>query len=213
MTERLLYACSSNAGKLREFRSAAEGAPQDERFHVASLPDLSNISPPPENGSTFAENAASKALYYSTFTAELVFADDSGLTVDALGGAPGVYSARFAGDDASDEANNRLLLERMEHISDRSASFECAIALACAGGVLGVFSGSARGEILQTASAGQNGFGYDPLFFFPPRQQSFADLSPSDKWLVSHRGQAFRRMLDYLSNPTRESATARVPLP
>ena len=152
MTERLLCACSSNAGKLREFQSAAESGQQHQQFQVAILPDLTRIPPPPENGSTFAENAASKALYYSNFTSELVFADDSGLTVDALGGAPGVYSARFAGEGASDEANNLLLLERMEQISDRGASFECAIALACAGGVLGVFSGSARGEILRTTS-------------------------------------------------------------
>ena len=128
MTERLLYACSSNAGKLREFQSAAEGASLHERFHVASLPDLPSISPPSETARPLPKTAASKALYYSNFTAELVFADDSGLTVDALGGAPGVYSARFAGDGASDEANNRLLLESMEHISDRGASFECAIA-------------------------------------------------------------------------------------
>ncbi len=182
----MLYACSSNPGKLREFR-------------VPPLPGLERIPAPVESGSSFEENASTKAAFYSGFSTELVFADDSGLSVDALDGAPGIYSARFAGQGATDEANNDLLLRCMSEIHQRTASYECVIALAQAGRVLQTFSGSVRGEVLSRRSAGTHGFGYDPLFFFPPLNKSFAELDPEQKWQVSHRGKAFRLMLQYLS--------------
>jgi XTP/dITP diphosphohydrolase len=132
-----------------------------------------------------------------------VFADDSGLVVDALAGAPGIYSARFAGPDADDQSNNTLLLDKLRGVetSRRTARFVCTIALAQAGKVLRTFTGSAEGRILE-APVGTNGFGYDPLFYFPELDKGFAELPPEVKWAHSHRGKAFRAMLEWLrTNP------------
>ena len=126
---RVLYACSTNPGKLREFALAAREFARTA-YRVESLPSLNHINAPEENGLTFKENACLKAVYYSNFTAELVFTDDSGIEADALGGEPGVYSARFAGPDATDAANNKLLLERLADSADRRARFVSVIALA-----------------------------------------------------------------------------------
>ncbi|HEX4168401.1 MAG TPA: RdgB/HAM1 family non-canonical purine NTP pyrophosphatase [Bryobacteraceae bacterium] len=200
MIETLLYVCSSNPGKLREFRAAA--LPEEllqNRLRIEALPLLEQIPAPAETGASFLENASLKARFYSGFTSELVFADDSGLAVEALGGAPGVLSARFAGEDATDEANNDLLLRRMAEITERTAFFECVIALARARQVLRTFKGSVRGQILREPSLGAHGFGYDPLFFYPPFHKSFAELETQEKWKVSHRGEAFRQMLNHLS--------------
>ena len=199
MRETLLYACSSNAGKLREFRGAALPSGLQGRLRVEALPSLGQIPPPAETGASFLENASLKAAFYSRFTRELVFADDSGLVVDALGGAPGIVSARFAGEDATDEANNDLLLRQMIEITKRTASFECVVALARSGQILRTFTGSVGGQILLERSGGEHGFGYDPLFFYPPLHKSFGELEMEEKWKVSHRGEAFREMLEYLS--------------
>jgi XTP/dITP diphosphohydrolase len=194
----ILHACSSNAGKLAEFSLAAEQA-AGGKFQIWPLPGLTQIAPPEESGKTFAENAVLKALYYSRFSEELVFADDSGLEVDALGGAPGIFSARFAGPDASDEENNRLLLEKVLGGQPRGARFVTAIALAKAGGVITVAHGSVAGTIL-TEARGAGGFGYDPLFFYPPLQRSFAELSDPEKFAVSARGNATRNLLGWLAD-------------
>jgi len=187
-----VYACSSNPGKLREFALAAPGV------CVETLPNLSTIAPPEETGTTFEENARLKAVYYSAFTPELIFADDSGLEVDALAGAPGVHSARYAGPNATDAENNALLLHNLGNQARRSARFVCVIALARLGQVVQTFPGSVNGEILH-APRGAGGFGYDPLFFYPPFGCSFAELVPEQKFAVSHRGNALRSLARYLS--------------
>jgi XTP/dITP diphosphohydrolase len=188
----ILYACSSNPGKLREFALAAPGVP------IEPLPHLPDIPAPDETGSTFEENARLKAVYYSAFTPELVFADDSGLEVDALAGAPGVHSARYAGPNATDAENNALLLEALANAARRSARFVCFLALARQGQVLQIFRGAVDGEILP-APRGAGGFGYDPLFFYPPFDCSFAELAPEQKFAVSHRGNALRALSAWLS--------------
>ncbi len=194
----ILYACSSNPGKLKEFALLSPALP------VAPLPGLASIPPPEETGASFEENARLKAAYYSSFTRELVFADDSGLEVDALSGAPGVHSARYAGPHANDEENNALLLRQLSPHTRRSARFVCVLALARCGCVLQTFRGSVEGEILP-APRGSNGFGYDPLFFYPPSGCSFAELLPEQKFAVSHRGIALRSLVRYLSQENFEA--------
>ncbi len=147
-----------------------------------------------EDGATFEENAVKKALHYSPHTNGLLFADDSGLEVDSLGGAPGVYSARYSGEHASDAANNRLLLERMSGSEDRKAHFVCAIALVEGARVLGVWRGSVEGTILHEPR-GTGGFGYDPLFYCPAFGCTFGEATAAQKLSLSHRGQAFREMV------------------
>ena len=185
-----LCAATGNAGKLREFRMAADPYPEIE---IDLLPGFKDIEPCVETGLTFEENAVLKALYYGRHAPGLLFADDSGLEVDALGGAPGVFSARFAGIHATDAANNRLLLETLAFVQPRTARFVCAIALVEAGRVLGVFHGSVEGLITE-APRGPNGFGYDPLFFFPPFDCTFGETTAERKLSVSHRGQALRSL-------------------
>lgn len=185
---------TGNPGKLREFRLAGELLNVD----VEALPDLKSISAPEETGATFEENACLKAAYYSRFAPGLLFADDSGLAVDALDGAPGVYSARYAGEHATDEANNQLVLERMAGHTDRTARFVCVIALAKGGEVVETFRGEVEGELLREAR-GPAGFGYDPLFYYPPFGCSFGEVDGERKFGVSHRGNAVRAMLGYLS--------------
>lgn len=184
-----LWCATTNAGKLREFRLLDAD--------LEPLPKLREIPPSPEDGATFEANAAQKAIYYSRHTTGLLFADDSGLSVDALNGQPGVHSARFAGEPSSDTANNALLLARLEGQADRRARFVCVIALAREGELLATFRGEVEGEILH-APRGQGGFGYDPLFFYPPLGRSLAELNESEKSAISHRGQAMRKMLDHL---------------
>jgi XTP/dITP diphosphohydrolase len=194
-----LECATGNPGKLREFRLAAGLAPVD----IELLPGFKDLEPCVEDGATFEENAVLKALYYGHHTGGLLFADDSGLEVDALDGAPGVYSARFSlmhppvdGPELPvDEANNRLLLEKLRGVEDRSARFVCAIALAEGGVLRGVWRGAVEGSVLQQAR-GQGGFGYDPLFYCPQVGCSFGEASHDQKFAVSHRGQALRKMVD-----------------
>lgn len=193
----LLYAATKNKGKLREFLRASAGTSLKE-LSIEPLPGLEAIEPPHESGSTFEENAAIKARYYSTFTDDFVFADDSGLVVDALGGEPGVYSARYAGPGSTDAENNRLLLDRLQAKQQRSARFVCLIALARKGQVLQTGRGSVEGEIL-VSPRGEEGFGYDPLFFCPEIGVTFAEAGHEEKFRVSHRGRAFRALLESLA--------------
>lgn len=202
----VLHLASTNSGKLGEFRAAALACD----VLVEPLPDISQLPPCIEDGETFEANARKKALHYSSFTEHLVFADDSGICVDALGGAPGVYSARFAGPHSTDEANNHKLLVELEAISSRNppdsrlhplgafhAHYECVVALARKGTLVALTEGRVEGGII-TAPRGRGGFGYDPYFFYPPFGQTFAEISAEEKFAVSHRGIAFRLLLDRL---------------
>jgi XTP/dITP diphosphohydrolase len=188
-----LYCATTNRGKLREFQLALE-----DSFQVETLPALASIPPCEETGATFEENAIQKALYYSKHCGEYLFVDDSGLEVDALDGAPGVYSARFAGHHATDAANNQLLLDRMRGLTDRTARFVCVVALAESGRLLQTFRGEVEGQVTD-APRGSNGFGYDPIFFYPPFGCTFGQAPLERKMKVSHRFQALQAMRDYLN--------------
>jgi XTP/dITP diphosphohydrolase len=180
-----------NSGKLKEFRGLL--APLKSR--ILSLEEASIDRDIEETGRTFAENARLKALEYSRLTRFPVLADDSGLEVRALGGKPGVYSARYAGPGASDSDRNRKLLEELETAgADRSARFFCALALAEEGRILLEAEGECRG-IIASSPHGTNGFGYDPVFFLPERDRTFAELSPEEKNEVSHRTRAIRNLI------------------
>jgi XTP/dITP diphosphohydrolase len=185
-----LYCATGNAGKLREFRMAADST----RIEIELLPAYRQLPVAVEDGATFEENAIKKALHYGPHAGGLLFADDSGLEVEALGGAPGVYSARFSGPHATDESNNRLLLERLRGAANRRARFVCAIALVQGARVVGVYHGAVEGAILEEAR-GSGGFGYDPLFYCPAFGCTFGEATAEQKFSLSHRGQAIRAML------------------
>lgn len=195
-----LYCATTNRGKLREFQLALRDLTQ-----VEPLPGLESITPCEETGVTFEENAIQKALYYSKHCSGskhcdgYLFVDDSGLEVDALAGAPGVYSARFAGPGATDAANNQLLLDQMRGVTNRTARFVCVVALAKSGQLLRTFRGEVEGQLLETPQ-GANGFGYDPLFFYPPFECSFGQAPLERKMEVSHRAQALFKMRSYLDD-------------
>ena len=194
---RTLYLASGNAGKLKEFRALAEAGGKGWRLEL--LPDYSKLPEFAEGAPTFAENAAGKAFYYSRGGDGIVFADDSGLVVPALGGAPGVLSARYAGPGASNEQKIAKLLFEMKGLegTDRNAYFVCVIAAVRASRAVAVVSEKVDGMILD-AARGSGGFGYDPVFFFPPLGKTFAELRAEEKSLHSHRGKAFRRLLEVL---------------
>ncbi|MGH9413730.1 MAG: RdgB/HAM1 family non-canonical purine NTP pyrophosphatase [Terriglobales bacterium] len=185
-----IFLATSNRGKVADFQ--ALGLPIVELPGFASLPAIA------ETGATFEANARLKAGHYSQFAppAAMVLADDSGLEVDALGGAPGVYSARFAGTHGNDDANNRLLLQKLNHVpkSRRTARFVCVLALARNRRTIATFRGTAEGHILD-APRGSAGFGYDPLFFSDAAGAAFAELSTARKGEFSHRGAAARALL------------------
>lgn len=187
-----LYCATTNSGKLREFRLALV-----DSFEVEPLPGLDSIPAPDETGATFEENAVEKALYYSKHCKGLLFVDDSGLEVDALAGAPGVYSARYAGADASDEANNRLLLDRMWGVGNRRARFVCVVALAESGRLVRTFRGEVEGQLTEEPR-GSNGFGYDPLFYYPPFGCTFGEAPLDRKMKVSHRARALQSLKEYV---------------
>lgn len=207
-----LFLATSNPGKLREFAAAASL----RQITIEPLPGFAQLPACIEDGSTFEANARKKAIYYSRNCQGLVFADDSGICVDALGGAPGVYSARFAGASATDDQNNQRLLAHIHAAEsqaargaphepkpvDRAAHYICVIALADAGQVVTVTEGRADGRIIDEAR-GAGGFGYDPYFFYPPLHKTFAEMDPEEKFAVSHRGIAFRKLLDFLCKPNR----------
>jgi XTP/dITP diphosphohydrolase len=193
-----LYCATGNAGKLREFRMAADKAPVE----IELLANYRQLPECVEDGATFEENAIKKALHYGPHAAGLLFADDSGLEVDALGGAPGVYSARYSGAGATDESNNRLLLERMRGAADRTARFVCKIALVEGERLIGVYHGAVDGVLLEE-ERGAGGFGYDPLFWCPAFGCTFGEATAEQKFSLSHRGQALRAMLAALAGAGR----------
>jgi len=195
---RILIA-TSNAGKLRDFAGAA----REFGITVEGLAGFRDLPEAVEDGASFEENARKKSEHYSRFApGELVLADDSGLAVDALGGAPGVVSARYAADEGSgnsgDQANNAKLLRELRAAGDgsRSGRFVCVISAARDGREVAHFRGEAEGEILD-APRGAMGFGYDPLFYFPALRKTFAELTPEEKSRVSHRGAALRKFLEW----------------
>lgn len=190
---------SSNPGKLRDFSAVA--ARHD--VQVELLPGFKSIPECLEDGATFEDNACKKAEHYSRHApGQLVLADDSGLSVDHLNGAPGVRSARYAAvtehGNSDDKANNRLVLAQMNGVSDaqRTARFICVIAIARDGNTIATFRGEAEGRLLHELR-GTGGFGYDPMFYFPALGKTFAELSPAEKAEVSHRGKAFDRFLTW----------------
>ncbi len=201
--KRVLVA-TSNPGKIRDLIGAAAA----HQIEIAILPGFSELPSVIEDGLTFEANAKKKAEHYSKYAeGEMVLADDSGLEVDALRGAPGVRSARFAADEtgapddapnSDDEANNARLLRELAGVPDefRTARFVCVIAVARNGHTLATFHGKAEGILLHQPR-GDNGFGYDPLFFFPLIQKTFAEISAEEKAQYSHRGAAFRQFLDW----------------
>jgi XTP/dITP diphosphohydrolase len=199
---RRVLIATSNPGKLRDFAGAA----QVHGIEIAGIPNFASLPTPVEDGKTFEENARKKAEEYSLAAAEeIVVADDSGLEVDALHGAPGVHSARYAADEphladanTNDEANNARVLRELAQVSPekRTGRFVCVLAAARNGKTLAIFRGTAEGIILDS-TRGSNGFGYDPLFYFPQIHKTFAELSPEEKSQYSHRGAAFRQFLDW----------------
>jgi len=192
-----VFVASSNEGKLREYRALAASA--SATIAVEPMSNFDAVSEFEESAPTFAENAAGKALHYSRFAPGLVIADDSGLVVPALGGAPGVRSARYAGPGATDADRIQKLLGEMrgKKGDERKARFVCVLALAEAGQVRGLFSASAEGELVE-APRGGGGFGYDPIFYFPGLGKSYAEISREEKNQHSHRGKAFRKALEFL---------------
>ena len=202
-----LFVATTNQGKLADFREAAE----EYQIAIDPVPGLRTIPAPQENGPTFEANAITKAVYYSGFAPnEIVIADDSGLEVDALDGAPGVRSARFAADsgltdspDANDNTdvwNNIVLLQKLDGIpmEKRTARYRCVLAAARDGELIMTAEGAVEGLILE-APHGTGGFGYDPLFYLPELDQTMADLDIGVKFSLSHRGLAFAELLSRLT--------------
>jgi XTP/dITP diphosphohydrolase len=209
---RRILIATSNSGKLRDFAGAA----RQHGVEIAGIPDFSSLPAVVEDGLTFEANARKKAEEYSRYVpGEVVVADDSGLEIDALEGAPGVHSARYAAPDlqgqpphlananTDDEANNARVLREMKGVpsAQRTGRFVCVLAAARDGKTLATFRGTAEGIILEEPH-GTNGFGYDPLFYFPQIKKTFAELTAEEKSKYSHRGAAFRQFLEWCKRPT-----------
>jgi XTP/dITP diphosphohydrolase len=192
-----LLVATTNAGKLREIRDVLAGVVID----VRALADYPAVQEPEETGRTFEENARQKALYYAAATGQLVVADDSGLEIDALDRAPGIHSARFGGHEAPGYPEKFALIRRMlaeRDASESTARFVCALALARGCEVLFEARGVVEGRI-TSPPRGSGGFGYDPIFFYPPFNCTLAEVPAERKSSVSHRGQAFRALREYLA--------------
>jgi XTP/dITP diphosphohydrolase len=191
MFDRPLVLATRNRGKINEFRELLSGFDVD----IRSLSDFGPIPLALEDGTTFEENAYKKAHFTARVLGFPALADDSGLVVDALKGAPGVHSARFAGESASDETNNMKLLKMMEGMANRRAVFECVIVIGVPRGPALVYEGKCEGEIGHEMK-GNNGFGYDPVFYYPPMKKTFGEMSGEEKNRVSHRGKAMAKLRD-----------------
>lgn len=189
-----LLVATTNPGKVREIRKILDGLP----FELLTLAEWPNVKAPEEKGNSFAQNARAKALYYANATGELTVAEDSGLEIDAMDGAPGVHSARFGGADSSYPEKFALIYEALRQKSrpDSPARFVCALALVREARVLFETRGVVEGRIAP-APKGDGGFGYDPIFYYPPFGKTLAEIDDR-KAEVSHRGQAFRKLAEYL---------------
>lgn len=190
-----LLIATRNRNKVREVASLMEDAAMGVTFH--SLEDLDIAGSVDENGATFMDNARIKALFFSRFSSLLTVAEDSGLEVPALGNRPGVCSARYAGENADDDARIGKLLQEMSSVRDRGSRFVCAVVLARNGAEIASFSADVRGEIM-TRKRGNHGFGYDPVFFYPPFGKTFAELTLEEKNRISHRAVVFRELKEFL---------------
>ena len=194
---------TTNAGKLREISRILHGLP----IAFKTLADFPDAPIADETGSSFAENARQKALHYSALTGMLTMAEDSGFEVDALDGEPGIYSARYLREDATYRERFADIFRRVRESgsTDRRARFVCALAVAERGDVLFETIATVQGQ-LADAPAGPNGFGYDPIFFYPSYGRTFGEVSDDEKTAVSHRGQAMRRFRDYLAGGLHSAA-------
>ena len=192
MTDPLtLVIASTNPGKTAEIKDLLTDYP----IYIKSLDDFGPIPPVVEDGETFDENAYKKASFVSRVLGLPALADDSGLVVEALDGAPGVYSARYAGENASDAQRCAKLLAAMKGKTNRRAAFNCVISIAVPTGPALTYEACCEGLILETP-VGENGFGYDPIFYYPPFKKTFAELTRQQKSRVSHRGKALRELKD-----------------
>ena len=187
--DRPLVLATKNRGKVSEFKDVF----RDFNLEVKSLNDFGPIPPVIEDGETFEDNAVKKAQFTAKVLGFPAIADDSGLTVKALGGEPGVFSARYAGEGATDEANNIKLVRAMKGIEQREAAFICILAIAVPRGPALIYEGICEGLITEEIS-GNQGFGYDPLFYYPPLNKTFAEMSAAEKNSVSHRGKAMAEL-------------------
>lgn len=190
---------SRNRGKIEEIRAMMAGS----GVNLRSLDDYPNLPEVIEDGSSFLENALKKARPIAELTGEMVLADDSGLEVAALGGAPGIHSARYAGDDADDEKNVRKLLSELQGVppEKRGAIFRCVLVLCRPDGRFQAFNGSWEGRIVEIP-AGKRGFGYDPVFYLPDEGVTAAELRGEIKNRISHRGKAAAELVHWLREPT-----------
>jgi len=203
---RRLVIATTNRGKLREIETLLDGI----TFDLVTLGDWPEVAPPEETGRTFADNARLKALYYARHTGELTVAEDSGLEIDELGGAPGVESARFGGAHSSYPEKFALIYDalRAKKVAGSTARFVCALAMARGGDVLFETRGTVEGTIAPEPK-GSGGFGYDPIFYYPPFECTLAEATPEQKSTVSHRGEAFRKLRTYLMTQDVASAFRR----
>ena len=186
---RIIVLATRNAGKAKEFQELLKDFPVE----IKNLNDFGPIPEVEEDGATFDDNAYKKAAFAARVLGLPAIADDSGLVVEALGGAPGVKSARYAAEDATDEENIQKLLGQMAGINNRSAAFECVISIAVPSGPALTYEGRCQGEITNEPK-GVSGFGYDPVFFFPEYGKTFAELTSAEKNRVSHRGKALAQV-------------------
>jgi XTP/dITP diphosphohydrolase len=184
-----LVLATSNLGKTAEIRDMLADFP----VNIKNLADFGPIPPVVEDGETFDDNAYKKASFVSKVLGLPALADDSGLVVDALGGAPGVYSARYAGENATDEQRYSKLLEEMKGQTNRKAAFECVISIAVPPGPALTYEARCEGLIAEEP-AGTGGFGYDPIFYYPPLRKTFGQLTREEKSRVSHRGKALQEL-------------------
>ena len=185
----IIVLATTNKGKTREIREMLKGFP----IEIKNLDDFGPIPEVIEDGETFDDNAYKKASFTAKVLGYPAIADDSGLCVESLDGAPGVYSARYAGKNANDADNVQKLLKELEDKENRNAAFQCVISIAVPTGAALTYEASCEG-IITREPAGENGFGYDPLFFFPEFNKTFAQLSMEEKAQVSHRGKAFKEV-------------------
>ncbi|MFH2093281.1 MAG: XTP/dITP diphosphatase [Pseudomonadota bacterium] len=189
--KQILVLATTNQGKTREIKALLNG------FDI-EIKDLSDFGPIPEvieDGKTFDDNAYLKASFTARVLGYPVMADDSGLCVESLDGAPGVFSARYAGQDATDADNVQKMLADLKDSKNRNAAFKCVISIAVPTGAALTYEGECKG-VITTEPAGENGFGYDPLFYYPDLGRTFAQLSMEEKSQVSHRGKALKQVAD-----------------